>query len=179
MMIVMITVISYSMTGNNDKLATGIVKEMNAEHIRITESEKRSNGKRAFDMLFGRKPKVEESVKEMDMSGLVIFIAPVWMGQVASPLRGPMKELKGQLDRYAFVSISGGANGPNPKIAKELKKRLGKGPEAVIDMHIADLLPSDPKPTRKDTSDYLLNEKDAGKLTEKIQIELKGMVYRV
>jgi hypothetical protein len=104
---------------------------------------------------------------------LVIFVGPVWMGQVAAPLRAYFKHLKGRLDQYAFVSISGGANGPNPKLAGELKKRVGKEPTAVIDLHIADLLPSDPKPTREDTSAYRLNDEDVRSLTDKIVKTLK------
>ncbi len=172
-------VISYSMTGNNNTLATNIAKELKAEHIRVTESKKRSYFKIGVDMLLNRTPKVFVDVSGVDENDHVILVAPVWMGQIASPLRKPIKDLKGKIDRYAFVSISGGADGPNPKLAKELKKRLGKGPEAVIDMHIADLLPSDPKPTRQDTSDYRLNEQDAVKLTEKILIELEGQINRV
>lgn len=173
------TVISYSMTGNNNTLATSIAKELKAEQIRVTESKKMSYFKIGIDMLLNRTPKVIVDLSGVDKNDLVILVAPVWMGQIASPLRKPIKDLKGKIDRYAFVSISGGADGPNPKLAKELKKRLGKDPEAVIDLHIADLLPSDPKPTRQDTSDYRLNEQDAEKLIIRILMDLKGVIDRV
>jgi hypothetical protein len=68
--------------------------------------------------------------------------------------------IKTNRHRYAFISISGGADGPNPKLAGELEKRAGTEPGALIDLHIADLLPSDPKPTRKITSAYRINSED-------------------
>ena len=161
-----VVVVSYSLTGNNDALAASIASAFQAEHIRITESMPRTNGTIALDMLFNRTPKVNTEVDSVKDSDFVIFVGPVWMGHVASPLRACFKRLKGRLGRYAFVSISGGANGPNPKLAHELKKRVGKEPVALIDLHIADLLSSDQKPTREDTSSYCLTEKDIRALTD-------------
>jgi len=170
-------VISYSMTGNNDGLAKSIAKNLGAKHIRITEPKKRSNGKIAMDMILNRTPKINESMKDLDADGFVIFIGPVWMGQAASPLRVCFNELKNRLRQYAFISISGGALGPNPKLADELTKRIGKKPNAVIDLHIADLLPSDPKPTRQDTSVYRLNEQDVQYLTDKAVKEIGKLKF--
>ena len=58
--------------------------------------------------------------------------------------------------------------------AGELNKRVGKEPAALIDLHIADLLPSDPKPNRKDTSAYRLTDKDVKGLTNTISEDHKG-----
>ncbi len=49
-------VISYSLTGNNDALATSIATELVAKHIKIIESKPRTNGTIALDMLFNRTP---------------------------------------------------------------------------------------------------------------------------
>lgn len=163
-----ITVISYSLTGNNEALAASIASEISAEHIRIAESKSRTNVTIALDMLFNRTPKVNSIVNNVEDNDLVIFVGPVWMGHVASPLRAYFKHLKTNLNQYAFVSISGGADGENPKLAGELIKRVGKEPVALIDLHIADLLPSDPKPTREITSAYRLNDEDVRNLTNKI-----------
>lgn len=163
-----ITVISFSLTGNNDALAAGIASKYSAQHIKIIESKPRTIGTIAFDMMFNRTPKVTPIVNNLEDDGMVIFVGPVWMGHVAAPLRACFKNLKASLGRYCFISISGGADGPNPNLAHELNKRLGKQPAAVIDLHIADLLPSDPKPTRDDTSAYRLNDEDVKSLTGKI-----------
>jgi hypothetical protein len=142
-----------------------MASELGAEHIKVSESKPRTIGMIALDMTLNRTPKIIPKMKDLDTDGLVIFMGPVWMGHVAAPLRACFKELKGHLNQYAYVSISGGADGPNLKLDKELNKRLGKAPVKVIDLHIADLLPSEPKPTRKDTMKYHLTEKDVGNLT--------------
>jgi hypothetical protein len=161
------TVISYSFTGNNKALADGIASVLSAEHINITESGNRTFGTIAIDMLFNRTPKVYTAMNGVEESDLVLFVGPVWMGHVAAPLRSCFKDLKSSLKQYAFISVSGGADGPNPKLTVELKKRLGKKPAAVIDLHIAGILPSNPKPTREDTSSYRLNKEDIEGLIER------------
>jgi flavodoxin len=166
-------IISYSLTGNNADLAKNVAQKLTAEHISITESKPRSMGTIIFDMLLNRAPKIQMPVTKAEEYDLVIFVGPVWIGQVATPFRACFKQLGPKIDKYVFVSISGGADGPNPKLADELKKRLGKEPVAVIDLHIADLLPKEPKPTRKDTSSYRINGRDIKNLTGTIEAALK------
>ena len=122
----------------------------------------------ALPILFNRTPKVALPAENITEYDLALFVGPVWMGQVASPLRAGFKQFGRQISKYAFVSISGGADGPNPKLGDELKKRLGKEPAYVVDLHIADLLPADPKPTRDDTSNYRVTESDLKRLTEQV-----------
>ena len=145
-------VVSYSLTGNNEALAASLAAELAAEHIKITESKARTMGTIILDMLFKRTPRVSPIPDKVEDNDLVLFVGPVWMGQVATPLRACFKHLKGRIGQYGFIAISGGADGANLKLAGELKKRAGKEPSALIDLHIADLLPPDPKPGRKETS---------------------------
>lgn len=160
-------IVSYSLTGNNAALASSLAKALEADHAAITEPKPRTMGTIALDMLFHRIPRVDVPVG-IGACDLVLFVAPVWMGQAASPLRECFRKLGPGINSYAFVSISGGADGPNPRLAGELRKRLGKAPAAVVDLHIADLLPREPKPQRKDTSAYRVTERDVGSLTGKV-----------
>lgn len=162
------TVISYSFTGNNKALADSIALKLSAEHINVTETGTRTFGRIALDMLFNRTPKVSPTMNSVVENDLILFVSPVWMGHVAAPLRACFKDLKSNLKQYVFISISGGADGPNPNLSGELKKRLGKKPAAVIDLHIAEILPLDPKPTREDTSSYHLIKVDIERLTDRI-----------
>lgn len=162
-----ITLISYSYTGNNDALASGMAKALGAGHIKITESKSRSRSTIFMDLIFNRTPEVHPPPESIGDSDLILFMAPVWIGQVATPLRAYFKYYKTKPGAYAFISISGGADGNNPKLGDELKKRLGKDPLIVIDLHIADLLPAEPKPKREDTSAYHLTEADVKHLTDK------------
>ncbi len=161
-------VISYSLTGNNEKLAAGIAEKLSARHIKIEEQKERKTSTTVFDMLLNRTPEIRMDIDDNEKYDQVLFVAPVWIGSVASPMRGCIRKMKQNIERYAFISISGGADGPNPKLENELMKRTGKKPEAVIDLHIADLLPPEPKPQRKDTSVYKINENDIEMLKDKV-----------
>ncbi len=171
-----IGIFSYSMTGNNDALAEGLASALGAEHFRVEEKKPRTNGRIFFDLICNRTPPVQLPAAKPEGFDLVVFVAPVWVGQVATPLRACFKEFASKIGSYAFVSISGGADGPNPKLSAELKKRLAKEPEAVVDLHIADLLPFEPKPRRKDTSAYRITEDEVRKLAGKAVSELRVSV---
>jgi hypothetical protein len=159
-------VVSYSLTGNNGDLAASLAATLGAEHVRITEPNPRTAGTIVLDKVFKRTPKITLPVENIAEYDLVLFVGPVWMGQIATPFRACFRQLGQEIGRYAFVSISGGAEGANPKLAHELRERLGKEPVCLIDLHIADLLPSEPEPTRKDTMAYRINEREVEHLTD-------------
>lgn len=171
-----IAVISYSYTGNNGALADNVANELSAEHIKILEAKSRTTGSIILDMIFARTPKVEPAPDIMSQYDLILFFAPVWMGQAASPLRAYLKHLKAFPKRYGFLSISGGADGGNPKLAAELRKRTGAEPDILLDLHIADLLASNPKPERKDTTAYKINDSDIERLINLTVKEIRGIV---
>lgn len=171
-----ILAVSYSLTGNNEVLAKSVAKEFAAEYLKITEPKHRTIGAIVIDMIFNRTPQVQPLPDKIENFDLILFFAPIWMGQVASPLRTYLKHLKTNSCSYAFISISGGADGANPKLADELMKRTGNKPVALIDLHIAKLLPSDLKPVRKDTSAYRINNEDINKLTDTVTKTLKETI---
>ncbi len=164
-------IISYSLTGNNQDVAESLAERLGAEHVRITEPKSRKMFKIVLDILLKRTPKINMPMEPMENAAaydLVLFVGPVWMGHVATPFRACFRNLAPTMGDYAFVSISGGADGPNPQLASELEQRLGKAPVSLIDLHIADLLPSEPQPTRDDTSAYRINGQDVKHLTDSI-----------
>lgn len=163
-----IAVISYSLTGNNEALAASVAKTLGAEHIRISETQSRSTIRIMLDMMLNRTPKVQPLPTKLTHYDRILFIAPVWMGQAASPLRAYFQYLKAHPKTYAFASISGGGLNPNPKLADELRKRMGMDPAAFIDLHIADLLPPGQKVTMKATSSYRLSQAETAKLSDSI-----------
>jgi flavodoxin len=169
-------VISYSLTGNNAKLAEGLAESLSADRFSISEPGKRTMGTIAMDKVLGRTPKIMMQETKVEEHDLVVFVGPVWMGGVASPFRACFKQLGPKIRKYAYVSISGGADGPNPKLAEELTRRLGKKPAALVDLHIADLLPPDPKPTRNDTMGYKISDEQARMLAEKALSALKQVI---
>jgi flavodoxin len=166
-------IISYSLTGNNEALACRIATDIKGDHIRVKESKSRSTGRIVGDMIFGRKPKVQPGIEVMKDYDTFIFVGPVWLGQAASPLRSYLDAIKAKAARYAYVSISGGTMDANPKLAGDLKKRTGREPEILIDLHIADLLPKEPKPGIKDTISYHVSSEELERLAGTKLTELK------
>lgn len=167
-------VVSYSLTGNNNRLAESVAKGLQAEHIAVTEEKKRAMGTIVADFLLCRTPKTKPGGDALAGYGAVLLAGPIWMGGVATPLRAYMKRVRKMGCPYAFLSISGGADSTNPKIPAELARRVKRAPAAVLDLHIADLLPREPKPTRETTSVYRLTPEDVQTLTEQALKKLKG-----
>jgi flavodoxin len=171
-----VLVVSYSLTGNNRDLAASLAEALEADHVSITETKSRSMGTIVLDIVFRRTPKIVMPEVKAEAHDLVLFVGPVWMGQIATPFRACFRQLGPEIGDYAFVTICGGADGPNPKLADELEKRLGKEPVSLLDLHIADLLPSEPKPTRDDTMAYRTTERDVKRLTDTVAPTLRQIV---
>ncbi len=168
-------ILSYSYTNNNDNLGSNLAEDIGADHVRITDHNKRTDLTIFMDLILNRKPKISMPVDQIESYDLVIFVGPVWIGQVATPLRTCFKQLKSKINRYAFISICGGADGldSNNKIPAELVKRMGKEPEFVLEYQIACLLPAEPKPTRDMTSHYHVNEKELKSIIQSIKLTLE------
>ena len=168
-------IISYSLTGNNETLANSLASVYKAEHIRISETKWRSMGKIVVDLLLNRVPSIHFHFTEAAAYDMILFVGPVWGGKVATPFRACFKQLSPLIENYAFVSISGGALGPNTKLQDDLEKRLKKPPVSVIDLHVADLLPQSPKPRAAETGAYRITKDDARKLTDAVVTKLRPL----
>lgn len=169
-----IVIISYSYTGNNAALAECAAKELPAEHIKVSLPKPMTTGTIIMDMIFSRIPAVNPSPDILRQYDLILFFGPVWMGHVASPLRPYLKYLEHNPKPYCFFSISGGADGGNPKLSGELLKRTGNSPAILLDQHISGLVSSTPQVTRKETSGYRINDSDIKGLTDQIIEKING-----
>lgn len=159
-------VVSYSHTGNNNALARRLAAALGAEHRRVTERRRRTMMTIILDTIFGRTPSVQVDLDGVDRDDLVILVGPVWMGHPAAPLRACFASLRERMGRYAFLTICGGADGPNAGLQEKLAARIGREPEFVTELLIADLLPPEPKPERRDTMAYRLSPAEVAALTE-------------
>jgi len=169
------TIVSYSYTGNNDAFALGLAREISADHIRILETGKRTMQKIILDTIFNRCPKIRLSEDRNINKNHVIFISPVWLGKIAAPMRTYLHQLDLEDIKFGFISISGGADGPdtNSEICNEITGILAKEPDFVLDLHKANLLPSEPKPSRKMTMNYRLQEGDVDLLIRQAMPTIK------
>ncbi len=163
-------IMSYSFTGNNEAFARRFAEELNAEHISIREIKNRTIGTIIADFVFRRTPKTEPDPQLMSSYDLIIFMAPVWMGQPAFPLKLYLKQLNKHQQKYAFVSICGYANSGLPKALMHIASYEAS---AVIEQYIADLLPSNSKPTPQSISNYKLTEQDVEKMVKQATSILK------
>jgi len=167
-------ILSYSFTGNNETLAKSITSKMNAEHISITEPKQRTIGTIFADILFARTPKTDPKPEVLASYDLVIFFAPIWIGQPASPLKAYLKQLKKQPKKYAFVTVSGGSVNSKSELSGTLLKKTGTEAIVIVDLPVTDFMPADVKPDPKTVSEYKLSEKDFEKLTDKAYSTLKA-----
>ncbi|WNS45237.1 hypothetical protein [Paenibacillus sp. MMS20-IR301] len=174
-----IAIVSYSFTGNNDKFAASLASELPATHIRITTQKPFAMKSIVLDMIFSRTPKVHPHPDSLQQYDLILFVAPVWMGNVASPVRAYLHALQSKRQAYGLLSISGGADGENPKLMAELLKRTGASPAIVLDQHIKDYITLDSPPTRQDTSAYKISDTDAVRLSENAIKEIKKLIAPV
>lgn len=169
-------VISYSLTGNNEKLAKKIANALQADFSAIEEKNDRNYFTIVLDILLNRTPTLKNIKIPLEHYDHIIFVAPVWLGKIATPLRALLKQLKGKAKEYSFVSISAGADGKeNPNLEKELTKRTGITPDFVINLLISNILRDTPKPTGKQLDEFRLSDADAGILAETVLKRINGI----
>jgi len=162
------------MSGNNEKLGKRVAESIGADFIKVTDVRKRSMMRTGFDMILNRTPKINENTSDIKAYDQIIFMAPVWMGQVASPLRSYFKLIKDESLPYAFVTISGGTLNKNPKLRQGLKKNAGQGLVFMKDLYLADMnIDLD-----KESGMYSLTEEDLDYLTPLV-VETIEIYYEI
>jgi multimeric flavodoxin WrbA len=169
-------IVSYSLTGNNTRYAAHLADALSAKHIQIKTERPVTYGTITLDMILHRKPKIELPADALAAYDFVLLTAPVWLGQVAFPMRRCLDALKKNGRAYGYLSVSGGADGNNPKLAAELEHRTGRRPAVVLDQHIRELFPTEPPPTREDTSNYQLSDADCERFTACAVEKLKNVL---
>ncbi|HWQ57476.1 MAG TPA: NAD(P)H-dependent oxidoreductase [Clostridia bacterium] len=159
-----ILLLTYSDTGNNGKFAARVAEKLGAKGITIAPKKHRPTCGLVMDLILSREPKVTPAPEIMREYDLIVFCSPVWMGQVASPLRAYLGALRTNPKPYVLLCVSGGSGGGNPKLAEELERRTGKKPALVFEQTIADLLPADADKSIKATSAYRISDAEAERL---------------
>ncbi|MDD2268357.1 MAG: hypothetical protein PHY15_02265 [Eubacteriales bacterium] len=173
-----IAVLSYSFSGNNEMLANGIAKSISAQHIPINEPKNRTFGTIFADFLLNRTPKISPEPQQLREYDALIFVAPVWMGHPAFPLRAYLQYFKQHPIKYGFISISGGGSDKaNPRLGENITKLAGKAHALFSDMHISDILPKCANTTPQAVMDYKITQADCDQLTGKAVTEIKKQIF--
>lgn len=160
-------IVSYSFSGNNEKLAQAIASKLSLDHIKVKEASERKVGKIMMDLFFGRTPQVTPDKSQLDAYDEVILVGPIWVQKAATPLRSYFKAVKDQNKPYSFVTISGGSLNKNPKLINDLHKRAGKQIKLLKTLYIADLLDKEDV-KMEDTGNYQLSSQEVEDLANEV-----------
>lgn len=168
-------VVYYSFTHNNELLAKAIQKRLNCDIHKIEEVKRRTGLTILLDLILNRSPRIKPHPYSISSYEQCIFIAPVWAGKIASPLKTFLLQEKYHINRYSFITVCGGAPHQKEKLIKGLIKLLEQEPGQVQELWINDLLPEEKKDTIKYTSGYRIQSKDLEKFARKIDEFVSGL----
>lgn len=153
-------IVYYSFTGNNEVLAEALRRRSGGDLLKIKEIKKRNAFTIILDLLFNRKPAIKKYNIAWQNYDRFIFIAPIWAGKIASPLKSFLRKARIHIKRYSFITVCGGNAWQKDKITAELNNLLARQPDKIMELWINDLLPTEKKDTIKYTSGYRIGPAD-------------------
>lgn len=125
-------IVYYSFTGNNKKLAEHLQGKTNADVFGVRTKRKVGYFSIMIDLLFNRKPKLEDCLLDLKSYDCIILSSPVWARKIPPPLKGFLLKEKDNINKYAFISVCGG--GQKEKLLKQLNSILNKSPIAIEEL---------------------------------------------
>lgn len=163
-------IIYYSYSGNNRQLAEYLGSELEAQVVPIIEKKQRTSRTIFFDVFLRRTPQIKELPVEMEDFDHLVFLAPLWSGRIANPLKSLLKGHKSHIRNYSFVTLSGGYDKKDQlsKVRDELTELIGHPPEVLYEVDVADLFPQDQRKTLAISSYQIKPEDLSGPLKTKI-----------
>jgi flavodoxin len=151
-------IVYYSFTQNNEKLALHLREVLNCDLVKIETLKKRTGFSILFDLMFNRESAIKTVPYYLRDYDHVIFIAPIWAGRIAMPLKTFILNEKANIKQYSFVTLCGGrSDTQKSKIQNQLKEMTGKAPEKVTELWVSNLLPNGKKDSVKNVSGYRID----------------------
>jgi len=174
-------IVYYSYTNNNEALANVIRQKLKCDILRIEEVKKRNGFTIVLDMLFNRTPWIKPCSSDIAIYDQYIFIAPIWAGKIASPMRSFLIRERFNISNYSFITLCGGQPGQKEKLVTGLTRLLGHEPGIVQELHVNDLIPDDKRSTVKYTTGYHVQPSDMEKFNAAIDdfINSVGALYEL
>lgn len=151
-------VVYYSYSANNESLARELKVRLGCDAVKIEEQNRRTSFTIFLDLLFHRDPKIKKPEVFLSDYNVVIFISPIWASKIASPLKTYIKMEKGNISKYAFITISAGAEGQTKLIEDQLTQLIGHKPIVVTELAINNLLPIEQRNKIKYTTPYRIKK---------------------
>ena len=153
-------IVYYSHTANNEKLALELQRLLDCNILKIEEINKRTGLTILLDLVFGRMPAVRFSPSDLIKYDHIVFVAPIWVGKIATPLKTFLFNEKSNILEYSFITLCGGSQSQKEKIKRELSGIVHREPQRVVELRINDLLYPDQKGKIKFTSGYRIAKED-------------------
>jgi flavodoxin len=131
-----ILIVYYSRTGVTRHVAERIAQRVGAPAVAIRDVRSRDGVlgyvRSAMEAMQGTLPDIEVPTLSLADYDLVVLMAPVWGGHLASPMRRFLDDHARELRRVAFCCTMGGS-GADGALA-DVRKLLGFEPEAVCSL---------------------------------------------
>jgi len=162
-------IVYYSHSANNEALAHELKIRLGCDLVRIEEEKKRTGFTILLDLLLRRDPKIKKPNVFLSNYNTVVFIAPIWDSQIATPLKTFIKMEREHIKNYAFITVCSGREGQHEKITNQLTQLTLKKPIIVTELVVKDLLPSDQKNKIHYATTYRIKEEDFLDLKKQIQ----------
>jgi len=149
-------IVYYSLSGNNKALADFLQQKLECDAYSIKEFRRRTRFTILLDALMHRTPRIALHDLHLREYELLLFVAPVWAGHLATPLKAFIKHNRDEFQAHALITVCGGHPGQREKIAAELHDLTGKDAETVAELALTDL----PGIDKRKMIDYRLTGKD-------------------
>jgi len=154
-------IVYYSFTHNNEVLAQELQKQLECDLLKIEDLKKRKGFSIFLDLLFNRKPAIKFDPVTLTDYDRIIFIAPIWAGKIAMPLKTFLTNERAKITHYSFITLCGGGNkNQHNKITQELTSILHASPDAVTELWIHDLLKENQKNSPGSVTNYKITNGD-------------------
>ena len=123
-------IVFYSFTGNSRRVAQLLSAQQGWPIGEILEARSRTGGigtlRCVLDSLLGREPAVRYSGPDPASFERVVLVAPVWMHQLASPMRSFIAGTHQRVRAYAVVMTMGSIGATNAE--REIARLVGSAP---------------------------------------------------
>lgn len=156
-----ILVVYFSFSGNNRVLAEHLVTRLDCDLSRVMEKKQRRLWRIFADMIFKRRPAIEPLSHDIHSYDHIVFVAPVWGGQLAHPMQSLAAGLAKPVAAYSFISLCGYRQ-PNQEqnLLRQLHDLLGSPPQAMTQLRVCDLLPPEQQADIKVIAKYHVQIQD-------------------
>jgi len=125
-----VLVIVYSYTGTSRRVAELLCSQQGWDIANVTDAHPRrgalGNWRCMLDSFFRRQPDIRYDGPPPSDFDAVVLVSPIWMLQLAGPMRSFVVRQRNRLPDVAVLSVMGGQGGPNA--AAEIAELLGRAP---------------------------------------------------